>query len=103
MGGKFRQEKCQTLQGGKMGGIKDIEKVSNVEKYSYTSYSDFCITNPNFSDDYLKVYPNILKQLPKEGQCLDLIIVSQNEFRRYTKSLGINTNENIQNGIYKII
>ena len=25
---------------------------------------------------YLKVYPNILKQLPKEGQCLDLIIVS---------------------------
>ena len=79
--------------------IKDIEKVSNVEKYSYTSYSDFCITNPKFSDDYLNVYPNILKQLPKEGQCLDLIIVSKNEFRRYTKSLGINTNENIQNGI----
>jgi len=79
--------------------IKDIDKVSNVEKYSYTSYSDYCITNPKYSKEYLEVYPNRLEQLSEEGQCLDLIIVSKNEFRRYTKSLGINTNENKQNGI----
>lgn len=79
--------------------IKDIGNVSNVEKYSYTSYSDLCIANPKFSDNYLKIYPDINEQLSSEGQCLDLVIVSENEFRRYTKSLGINTNENKQNGI----
>ena len=79
--------------------IQDIEKLSNVEKYSYTSYSDYCISNPKFSDEYLEVYPNAKEQYQEEGLCLELVVVSKNEFRRYTKSLGINTNENKQNGI----
>ena len=79
--------------------IQDIGKLSNVEKYSYTSYSDYCISNPKFSDDYLEIYPNAKEQYQGEGLCLELVVVSKNEFRRYTKSLGINTNENKQNGI----
>lgn len=79
--------------------IQGIEKLSNVEKYSYTSYTDYCISNPKFSEDYLEVYPKISEQLSEEGMCLELVVVSKNEFRRYTKSLGINTNENKQNGI----
>jgi len=79
--------------------IQDIEKLSNVEKYSYTSYSDYCISNPKFSDEYLEEYPNAKEQYQEEGLCLELVVVSKNEFRRYTKSLGINTNENKQNGI----
>lgn len=79
--------------------IQSIEKLSNVEKYSYTSYTDYCISNPKFSNEYLEVYPKISEQLSEEGMCLELVVVSKNEFRRYTKSLGINTNENKQNGI----
>ena len=44
-------------------------------------------------------HQNAKEQNKEEGLCLDLVVVSKNEFRRYTKSLGINTNENIQNGI----
>ena len=79
--------------------IKDIGKVSNVEKYSYTSYTDYYISNPNFSEEYKKAYPNRLNQLPEEGQSLELIIVSKNEFARYLKSLGLNPEKNNQNGI----
>jgi len=79
--------------------IQDIGKLSNVEKYSYTSYSDYCITSPLFSNEYLEVYPNTKEQYQEEGLCLELVVVSKNEFRRYTKSLGININENKQNGI----
>ena len=79
--------------------IQNIGKLSTVENYSYTSYTDYYISNPKFSDEYLKAYPNRLSQLPKEGQSLDLIIVSKNEFSRYLKSLGLNPDKNNQNGI----
>ena len=82
--------------------INNISKLSNVERYSYTSYTDYYITNPKFSDEYLKLYPNKLdeiKQYSKEGQSLDLIIVSKNEFERYLKTLNINPKNNKTNGI----
>ena len=82
--------------------IQDIGKLSNVEKYSYTSYTDYYISNPKFSDEYLKAYPNKLdeiKQYSPEGQSLDLIIVSKNEFERYLKTLNINPKNNKTNGV----
>ena len=82
--------------------INNISKLSNVERYSYTSYTDYYITSPKFSDEYLKLYPNKLdeiKQYSKEGQSLDLIIVSKNEFERYLKTLNINPKNNKTNGI----
>jgi len=82
--------------------INNISKLSNVERYSYTSYTDYYISNPKFSDEYLKLYPNKLdeiKQHSPEGQSLDLIIVSKNEFERYLKALNINSKNNKTNGI----
>ena len=79
--------------------IKNIENISNVEKFSYTSYTDYYISNPKYSEEYLKVYPNRLQNISVDGEHLDLVIVSKNEFERYTKSLGIDPNENKMNGI----
>jgi len=79
--------------------IKNIENVSNVEKYSYTSYTDYYITNPKYSDEYLKAYPNRLQNISSDGERLDLVIVSKNEFERYAKSVGIDPKTNKMNGI----
>ena len=79
--------------------IKKIEGVSNVEKYSYTSYTDYYINRPKYSEEYLNAYPNRLQNISESGEHLDLIIVSKNEFERYTKKLGINPNDNKMNGI----
>jgi len=79
--------------------IKNIENVSNVEKYSYTSYTDYYISNPKYSEEYLKVYPNRLQNISIDGERLDLVIVSKNEFERYAKSVGIDPKTNKMNGI----
>ena len=79
--------------------IQNIDKLSNVDKYSYTSYTDYYIRSPKYSEGYLKVYPNRLQNISADGERLDLVIVSKNEFERYAKSLGINPNENKMNGI----
>ena len=79
--------------------IKNIEKISNVEKYSYTSYTDYYITKPQYSQEYLKAYPNRLQNISTDGERLDIIIISKNEFERYAKSIGINSKENKKNGI----
>lgn len=79
--------------------IQNIGKLSDVDKYSYTSYTDYYISSPKYSEGYLKVYPNRLQNISADGEHLDLVVVSKNEFERYAKSLGINPNENKMNGI----
>jgi len=79
--------------------IQNISNVSNVENYSYTSYTDYRISNPKYSEEYLKAYPNRYENVSIYGERLDLVIVSKNEFERFARSVGVNPIENKMNGI----
>ena len=79
--------------------IKKIENISSVENYSYASYTDYYISSPKYTEEYLNAYPNRLQNISESGEHLDLVIISKNEFKRYTKKLGINSNDNKMNGI----